>query len=280
MKSGQYDDVTDEVFCKWLAGFSISDRTLELYILQSVYFYFRDQLKSRVHPVCKRALKYIQSKGQLDPGYYISDAAFDREEQIRCINTEEVTEPTYSEDQITYSITPKADHLIDLITLDLLSFNDIYETEFPMVARYVLRNGGTMELAQDNFQDAIIILLEKIQNGSLCLTCRIGTYQFSVCRNIWLDHCRQNARDRKMKEYFQDNSCDDILLPWVKPDNNDQVAEVIEHMGDPCKKLLKLFYYKHKDWDSIANSLGYKDAASARNQKYNCFEKIRSRMKI
>lgn len=279
MKPGQYDDVTDEMFSKWLTGIRIENSSLELNILKSIYFYFRDQYKARINPVHQRALKYIQSKGLLDPGYYTADAALDREERTRYIIGKEVAEPTYYEDQIRYSITPKADHFIDLITLDQLSFNDIYETEFPKVARYVLQNGGTIELARDIFQDAIVILLEKIQNGRLGLTSSTGTYLYSVCRNIRMDHYRQSKRYQKMKENFQDDLGDDLDFPWVKPDYYDQVAEVIDTMGDQCKKLLEFFYYMRKDWGSIANSLGYKDAASARNQKYKCLEKIRNSLK-
>ena len=55
----------------------------------------------------------------------------------------------------------------------------------------------------------------------------------------------------------------------------DRVAEVMDRLGDPCKTLLEWFYYRQKDWEFIASKLGYKDAASARNQKYKCLEKIR-----
>jgi len=47
-------------------------------------------------------------------------------------------------------------------------------------------------------------------------------------------------------------------------------------MGDQCRQLLECFYYKKMSWDEIANALGYKNAASAKNQKYKYLERIRS----
>ena len=50
----------------------------------------------------------------------------------------------------------------------------------------------------------------------------------------------------------------------------------IEKLGYPCKKLLECFYYKRMSWNEIAFALGYKSAASAKNQKYKYLERIRS----
>ena len=180
---------------------------------------------------------------------------------------------------IQYSIEPKVDEVIGLVTLDQLSFNEVYEREFPRIARLVLNHGGTLETACDIFQDAMVILLEKIRHGKLSLSSSIGTYLYSVCRHILGDQFRRNKRDRKMKAWYTDEYRDDIFFPWEKPENVDRVAEVMDRLGDPCKTLLEWFYYRQKDWEFIASTLGYKDAASARNQKYKCLEKIRSHVK-
>jgi DNA-directed RNA polymerase specialized sigma subunit len=58
----------------------------------------------------------------------------------------------------------------------------------------------------------------------------------------------------------------------------DLVIEEFEHLGDTCKRLLQLFYFEHKSWDLITEIMGYSTAASARNQKYKCDEKIRKNL--
>jgi DNA-directed RNA polymerase specialized sigma24 family protein len=66
----------------------------------------------------------------------------------------------------------------------------VYEREFPGIARMVLSHGGTVENACDIFQDAMVILLEKIGHGKLTLSSSIGTYLYSVCRHILGDRFR------------------------------------------------------------------------------------------
>jgi hypothetical protein len=51
-------------------------------------------------------------------------------------------------------------------------------------------------------------------------------------------------------------------------------------LGDPCKELLECFYYKNLSWSEIASRLGYSSAASARNQKYKCLERIRKAVNV
>jgi RNA polymerase sigma factor (sigma-70 family) len=279
MQPRPHDEAADLTFRAWLEGNFPGSGSPELELLQSLFFYFRKELKSRIMPFCLTAERHIRKKGLLDPGYYTEKpGAVPADELLSPIAAEEevamhrLPEMEYS---IQYSRLPKVDEVIGLVTLDQLSFNEVYEREFPRIARLVLSHGGTLETACDIFQDAMVILLEKIRHGKLTLSGSIGTYLYSVCRHILGDHFRRNKRDRKMKAWYTDEYRDDNFFPWEKPENYDRVAEVMDRLGDPCKTLLEWFYYRQKDWEFIASTLGYKDAASARNQKYKCLEKIR-----
>jgi len=53
------------------------------------------------------------------------------------------------------------------------------------------------------------------------------------------------------------------------------VSKAIESLGDPCKQLLELYYFENHSWETIAYLMKYSSAASARNQKYKCLERIR-----
>jgi predicted DNA-binding protein YlxM (UPF0122 family) len=56
------------------------------------------------------------------------------------------------------------------------------------------------------------------------------------------------------------------------------VAAILEKITDPCKGLLESFYFDQLSWDAIAEKYGYSNAASARNQKYKCLERIRKEL--
>ena len=279
MQPHPHDEAADLTFRDWLEGNFPGSGSAETELLQSLFFYFRKEFKSRIRPFCLTAERTIRKKGLLDPGYYA--------EEEDAVPFDEILSPMAAEEEVAmqrlpemdysiqYSIEPKVDEVIGLVTLDQLSFNEVYEREFPRIARLVLNHGGTLETACDIFQDAMVILLEKIGHGKLTLTSSIGTYLYSVCRHILGDHFRRNNKDRKMKAWYTDEYRDDLFFPWEKPENYDRVAEVMDRLGEPCKTLLEWFYYRQKDWEFIASKLGYKDAASARNQKYKCLEKIR-----
>ncbi len=283
MEPRPHDEAVNLTFRAWLEGDFPGSDSAETELLQSLFFYFRKELKSRIMPFCLTAEKHIRSGGLLDPRTYtekpdavLPDELFSQMAAEEKVEMHDLPEMEYS---IQYSRLPKVDEVIGLVTLDQLSFNEVYEREFPRIARMVLSHGMTIDTACDIFQDAMVILLEKIGHGKLTLTSSIGTYLYSVCRHILGDQFRRNNRDRKMKAWYTDEYRDDLFFPWEKPDHYARVAEVMDRLGDPCKTLLEWFYYRQKDWEFIASKLGYKDAASARNQKYKCLEKIRSHVK-
>jgi RNA polymerase sigma factor (sigma-70 family) len=284
MEPHHHDEAADLTFREWLEGNLPGSASADLELLQSLFFYFRNRYKSRIRPFCLTAERYIRSRGLLDPRTYTEkEEAFQFDELFTPKAAKEEVEMLRSYEMEysynRYSRKPGVDEVIGLVTLDQLSFNELYEREFPPIARLVLSHGGTVETACDIFQDAMVILLEKIQQGKLTLSASIGTYLNSVCRHILGDQFRRNKRDQRMKAWFTEKYRDDIFFPWEKPDPYARVAEVMDRIGEPCKALLEWFYYRQKDWESIASALGYKDAASARNQKYKCLEKIRSLVK-
>ncbi|HRV90464.1 MAG TPA: sigma-70 family RNA polymerase sigma factor, partial [Prolixibacteraceae bacterium] len=257
MQPHPHDEAADLTFREWLEGNSSGSVSAELELLQSLFFYFRNRYKSLIMPFCLTAEKYIGSEGLLDPGHYAEEEdAIPPDELFSPMAAEEevamhrLPEMDYS---IQYSIEPKVDEVIGLVTLDQVAFNEVYEREFPRIARLVLSHGGTLETACDIFQDAMVILLEKIRHGKLTLTSSIGTYLYSVCRHILGDQFRRNNRDRKMKAWYTDEYRDDLFFPWEKPDHYARVAEVMDRLGDPCKTLLEWFYYRQKDWEFIAS---------------------------
>lgn len=85
-----------------------------------------------------------------------------------------------------------------------------------------------------------------------------------------------------MIQFFDEeyNSNDISIHFYTTPDIFDTVRTTIETLGDPCKQLLECFYYKNMNWDEIASKLGYSNAASARNQKYKCLERIRKTVNV
>ncbi len=81
--------------------------------------------------------------------------------------------------------------------LEGLALNDrkaietIYKRHYNMVQALILNNSGYPDDARDIFQEAMIVLYEKVRSGSFELNCQLKTYLYSVCRRLWLKRLGQ-----------------------------------------------------------------------------------------
>jgi DNA-directed RNA polymerase specialized sigma24 family protein len=111
--------------------------------------------------------------------------------------------------------------------------------------------------------------LEKLESG-------IKTYLFSIGRNVLL-----KKYDMKKKESnFEDLPADYETLGMSEYDELfnhknkliDKVAELAVNMKEPCKSILKYYYYENLSMDRIAEVMKYKNADTVKSQKLRCMK--------
>ena len=61
----------------------------------------------------------------------------------------------------------------------------VYDTYYPVIEGYIIHNQGTVDQARDIFQDAMIIVYNRIRSDELVLSCKFGTYLYAICKNLW-----------------------------------------------------------------------------------------------
>jgi len=276
-------DTADQNLTSWLNGDNTHGFTQLSDILKSIYLAFRQKEVERLSHFFKKAFEYYQEqerkreKESLEDLLKIDFGVIEEEELG--YDRSMFRRVSRSLDHFVLWTREENEEIIEgIITGNQEVFNNLYEYEFPKVVSLIIKNSGCVEMAQDVFQDAIVILMEKVYNQKLDLTCSVKTYLYSICKYLWLDQLRQNKKEELMIKFY-DKECtpEDISVHFYNtPDIFDHVAAAIDVLGDPCKQLLECFYYKNMSWDEIASSLGYANAASARNQKYKCLEKIRN----
>lgn len=263
-------DQADEDFNQWLNGNSSAGGSLLIDILKSIYLTFRQKEIERISPFCNKGFEDYLEKERIklteiaEPIFGDSELRF----RISTPTEQERKARTYRENQRIINGILSGKHEI---------FNELYEYEFPKVVSMIIKNSGSVEMAQDVFQDAIVLLIEKVYAQKLDLTCSVKTYLYSICKILWLDQLRLHKKEKQLMKFFdQEYSVEDISINFYDtPDIFDAVADAINVLGDPCKQLLECFYYKNMNWEEISIKLGYANPASARNQKYKCLEKIR-----
>jgi RNA polymerase sigma factor (sigma-70 family) len=150
-----------------------------------------------------------------------------------------------------------------------------------MVQSLILNNNGTSDDARDIFQEAMIVLYEKVKTGSFELNCLIKTYLYSVCRRLWLKRLSQLQRISPEVEMLEETVPVEEDLDHHEQKNLDfQVMEKsMMHLGEPCKSLLEAYYLQKKNMVEIAASFGYTNADNAKNQKYKCLMRLKKLFK-
>jgi RNA polymerase sigma factor (sigma-70 family) len=142
---------------------------------------------------------------------------------------------------------------------------------------------------EDVFQDANIILYEKIVKGDFVLTATFQTYLNSVCRFQLLNTLEKS----KLTTDYQDNSDDDDdensnsyhssitdSLGAVDHSNEPQflaIETALEKMkaaGGHCYELLTLFWYHKKSMNELTTELGYNNSDTTKNQKARCQKRL------
>ncbi len=142
----------------------------------------------------------------------------------------------------------------------------------PSIKKYILANHGSAEDAKDMLQDALVVLYKKVQAGHLALSVPLATYVFAIVKNCWLQELRRRKK-----------------WPMGTEQENDRAEDITEEepamvtakaafdlLGEKCRQLLILFYFKKQSFHAIARTLSFSDEKVAKNQKYRCMQKAKA----
>lgn len=126
------------------------------------------------------------------------------------------------------------------------------------------------------FQLAVIILYDNVMTKKLTtLSSQLKSYLFAIAKN-------QALKIGQKKQNMTNIDIHDNVIGYVMEDNDHGVTETqlikanlsLEILGDPCKSLLQLYYYKNMGMEDITELLGYKNADTTKNQKYKCLKRL------
>lgn len=151
------------------------------------------------------------------------------------------------------------------------------EDFLPMVIHFVTTNSGTRMDAEDLFQDALVVVYRKVQNGGLSLNenTKLSTYFFEICRRIWFKKLRQKKYDAGVTPEELPVSTmvveDDLTIDYSERLN--LLNNKFTILGDTCQKVLNLSWHTNKSMKEIAADMNW-TYEYARKKKHECKEKL------
>lgn len=164
-----------------------------------------------------------------------------------------------------------------LANSDKKAVETIYEDNFNTVQALIINNNGSTDDAKDIFQEAIIVLYEKVRSGSFELNCQIKTFLYSVSRRLWLKRLQQQNRYSAPGDSMEQVVTveEDLEAHEQRNAEFEMMEQAINHLGEPCKSLLEAYYLQKQNMQLIAASFGYTNADNAKNQKYKCLMRLK-----
>lgn len=121
----------------------------------------------------------------------------------------------------------------------------------------VYQMGGTGEDAKDLFQDALLIMLLKIDNNELVLSCKFKTFFYSVCENLWKKVLeKRHAASNYLSHKLNDTVSQDFTEVYDNKIYEHMFYDMFETMGPVCKQILTLYWQEFTPRE-IADKLGY-----------------------
>jgi RNA polymerase sigma factor (sigma-70 family) len=174
----------------------------------------------------------------------------------------------YSDDRILEGILNADREVMDFI----------YRKYYAKIENFLVGKGGDPEHIKDVFQEAMIVICEKVREGGLVLTCTFSTYLFAVCKNIWMHDLRKNRY-----QPVEDSSLENLS---EEPEPENRMKEKLKalylhhfnQLSEDCRKLLNL-HFRRTPLSEIRAILGYSSDHYTSDRKYRCKQSLYRRIK-
>ncbi len=162
---------------------------------------------------------------------------------------------------------------------DSSTLKEVYRDMLPYIEAYVVHHGGTTDQARDLFQEAMIIIYSKIDEGNLELHCKFSTYLYAVCKRLWIqDRKKHYLRTNKLKEI---SAVSEPESPYGRADM-DEAKELFEKhfrsLAPDCQLMLRM-HFNGLTIEEIRNVMGISTVHHASDKKYRCKKKLIERIK-
>jgi RNA polymerase sigma factor (sigma-70 family) len=155
----------------------------------------------------------------------------------------------------------------------------IYDTYYPIIEGYIVHNQGSRDQARDIFQEAMIVVYNKVKSGQLELTCKFGTYLYAICKKMWIQerkkYLQRNEKLRQQAMMVRDpGPADDPLL---QNHLNHLFNKHFGDLSDDCQKILSM-YFNNFSVEDIRTAMNYRNLHHTADRKYRCKKSLVKRI--
>ena len=157
------------------------------------------------------------------------------------------------------------------------AIKSIYREHFDSLTWIVKNNSGSRQDAEDIFQEVLVSFIGLVQQGKFRGESTVKTFLFSMMKHTWLNELKKRGRSelRELKfEKARDQQETDVSYLITEREAKKHVMDVVDQLGDTCKKILVMFYYENLSMKEILANLEYENEQVVRNKKYKCLKQL------
>jgi RNA polymerase sigma factor (sigma-70 family) len=153
----------------------------------------------------------------------------------------------------------------------------LYQQYSETTSSFIIGYGGSRQDAEDVFQETVVSFIEIVKKGKYRMEASIKTFLVSVARNIWLNEVKKRERSGHREKQFElgrDQKEEDVGQQIGDLEKKKQLRDLVYQLGEPCRKILLLFYYENLSMKEIVDHLPYENEQVVRNKKYKCLQQL------
>jgi len=161
-----------------------------------------------------------------------------------------------------------------------LPLEKLYQECYDPVCNYLIQLGASADDAADVFQEAMLILVQKLREGKFNGESSIQTFLTGIARFCFMQQrrsqIRRAVRNESFTQTYQEVVQDNIAIEdkekavWMK--------QLLAQTGEVCQKLLFGFYYEEKSFKELLPEFSFQNEQVLRNQKSKCMKKLKAVM--
>ncbi|MBL7726298.1 MAG: sigma-70 family RNA polymerase sigma factor [Dinghuibacter sp.] len=156
----------------------------------------------------------------------------------------------------------------------------LYEHFFEGIVSQITFQGGTRDDGADIFQEAVLILINKVRNKQFRGDSSLKTFLSGIARNLWLSEMRsQGRREQREKAYMNQAGTHEMPGRAGYDNDFDMLNKLIGQLGDTCRKILTGFYYEEKSIKEMLHQFNYENEQVLRNRKSKCMKHLKETLK-
>ncbi|WP_298548624.1 sigma-70 family RNA polymerase sigma factor [uncultured Aquimarina sp.] len=166
---------------------------------------------------------------------------------------------------------PKERKILEgIISGDEVVIKAFYKKNYNYIRGYILQNSGEEEDAEDVFQDALVVMYQKLKSDTLDINVSIRTYFYAICKNIWRSRLRKKRKLIFDSELILVNEeSEQYIIEDIEKKEREQVyRKYFLRLSDACKEVLSLVFAGN-NMKEIARITGYAEGY-ARKKKFEC----------